>query len=152
MPEILDTATALITKFASPKRIAKNFASLYRHCAPKNTGVVFRWRYVSAVREATAVAASCRELIAAGINPRDILILLANKRVQQRGIVDQLEVAGVPFGVPSDDFPDADSGRLLRAILRVVCKKRRLRRAPNDSWPTNWDGYSHLPSNLRSCC
>jgi len=122
IPNILAAASALIGTFPSPNRIPKHLASLYRHCAPDAQGIVHRWRFGHGATEATALAASCRDLIAGGIDPNEILILLANKRVQLQPIVDALQAANVPFEPPrTGGFSDTNPGRLVYAILRVVC-------------------------------
>ena len=122
MPQVLAAATRLITSFPSQNRIPKNSASLYSHCQPNVNGIVHRWRYPNGQSEAQSIAQSCQALIQAGIAPRQILILMSNSRVLERDIVQQLEGNGVAFVTSSSEsFKDAIAGRLLLAIVRIVC-------------------------------
>ena len=121
-PNILTASTTLIAAHAGPGRIAKAHTSLYAAAAPPVNGSVFRWRFPSAKREATVIAESCRDLIAAGMAHRDILILLSNQRVLSQPLMEELVAAGVAAEHPREEgFIDSDPGRLVLALLRIVC-------------------------------
>lgn len=122
MPSVLAAATRLIEAFPSPNRVPKDSVSLYEQSVPPARGVVFRWRFPSGAQESVALASSCRDLIAAGVLPRDILILLNNQRALGRQITQSLEGVQVPFEPPRvDSFLDTKPGRLVLALLRIIC-------------------------------
>lgn len=122
--EVLGTAQTLMAAFAEPDRIPKRLSSLYTASDPPEPGVVHRWRFPSAVGEARAIADSCTSLIAGGIPPREIMILVSNKPAQLPTITQALEAANVDFESPrSDSFLDTRSGRFIHALLRVVCHR-----------------------------
>lgn len=124
MPAVLDTGLAVIGANPGPTRIPKNYTSLYASAAPPQQGVVHRWGFASGLAEAGAVAGSCGDLIKAGINPRDILILLSNTRVLGPVLMDELQKADVPFEPPrADIFLDSHAGRLVLAVVRIVCDR-----------------------------
>jgi DNA helicase-2/ATP-dependent DNA helicase PcrA len=115
-------AQALVQAHPAPNRIANTLTSLYAAAVPPAAGIVYRWRHATAVAEADAIASSCRDLIQAGVGPREILILLSNQRSQSRTITDALTAAGVPFESPQQNtFIDSDVGRFVLAALRIVC-------------------------------
>jgi len=115
-------AQALVQAHPAPNRIAKTLTSLYAAAVPPAAGIVHRWRHGTAVAEAEAIVASCRDLIQAGVGPREILILLSNQRAQSRTLTDALAAAGVPFESPQQNsFIDSDVGRFVLAALRIVC-------------------------------
>jgi DNA helicase-2/ATP-dependent DNA helicase PcrA len=115
-------AQALVQAHPAPNRIVKTLTSLYAAAVPPAAGIVHRWRHRTAVAEAEAIAESCRDLIQAGVGPREILILLSNQRAQSRTLTDALTAAGVPFESPQQNaFIDSDVGRFVLAVLRIVC-------------------------------
>jgi len=119
---IVDTANALMAGYPSPNRIAKTLNSLYRAAVPAVAGVVHRWRFADAAAEADSIATSCQSLIAAGVSPRDILILLSNQRELLGGIRASLTAANVPFEPPrAEAFIDSDAGRFVLSVVRLVC-------------------------------
>jgi len=121
-PAPVAASNALISAYGSPNRIAKTLQSLYGGAAPPLSGTVNRWRFYTANEEAKAVADSCRGLIAAGLHPRDILILLSNQRELLPGLRKAMDDAGVPFEPPrAETFIDSDSGRFVLAMVRLVC-------------------------------
>jgi ATP-dependent DNA helicase UvrD/PcrA len=121
-PNVLAASTTLIAAYPAPGRIAKTHASLYAAATPVVQGSVFRWRFTTARNEARAIAASCRDLIAAGMNHREILILLGNQRALSRPLMEELEAAGVAAEHSREEgFIDSTTGRLVLAILRIVC-------------------------------
>ncbi len=66
---VLAAAQALIGTNPQPNRVSKSLVSLYGGATPPLTGFTQRWQFTSGVAEARAIAESCRDLIAAGINP-----------------------------------------------------------------------------------
>jgi DNA helicase-2/ATP-dependent DNA helicase PcrA len=120
-PAVLQTAEAIIMANPAPNRLPKQHISLYVDSDPPVPGVVHRWRMSGGIVEARAVAQSSGALIAAGVPPREILILLSNKRALASALRHQLEQAGVPFEAPrSDSFIDAPAGRMVLALTRVI--------------------------------
>jgi DNA helicase II / ATP-dependent DNA helicase PcrA len=123
-PDVLQAATHMILNNASPNRIAKTLVSLYEHANPPNRGVVHRWRFMNANQEAGAVANSCAALIQAGLQPREILILLANRRVLWPGLQEALTQEGLPFDPPREEgFSDSKVGRLVLSLCRIICSR-----------------------------
>jgi DNA helicase-2/ATP-dependent DNA helicase PcrA len=113
--------TGLINQFPAAGRIPKNPISLYSAVSPPTQGAVHLWKFVSAQREAVAIAESCRDLIAAGMNPRDILILLSNQRALSQPLMEELATAGVQAEHPKEEsFIDREAGRLVYALLRII--------------------------------
>ena len=120
-PTVLQAAEALITANPAPNRLAKQHVSLYVDSQPPVPGIVHRWRLPGGNAEARAVAQSCRALIAAGVPPREILILLSNQRALAQALRQQLDEAAVPYEAPrSDSFVDLPVGRMVLALTRVV--------------------------------
>lgn len=121
-PAVLAAAQSVIDANPGPGRIPKNHVSLYASAAPPQQGVVHRWSFTSGDSEARAVAESCRALIQAGVNPPEILILLSNTRTLWSGLMAEFQTAGVPFEPPrTETFLDSVAGRLVLAIVRIVC-------------------------------
>ncbi len=121
-PRILHASTTLIGAFPAPGRIEKEHFSLYAEAEPPVNGTVHHWRFAHPGNEATAIAQSCKRLVDAGMNPRDILILLSNQRVLGRPIIEALEESEVECEHPREEgFLHSESGRLTLALLRVVC-------------------------------
>lgn len=119
---IVATANALMAGHPGQNRIPKTLNSLYAASVPPVAGAIHRWRFNDAAAEARAIALSCRDLINAGLNPRDILILLSNQRELLPPLRDALNGAGVPFEPPkAESFTDSDTGRFVLAIIRIVC-------------------------------
>lgn len=90
-PEVLASASQLIERNAAPSRISKRLVSLYEDSEPSVSGAVECWSYSDGRAEAAAIAGSCLQLIRAGFEPSDILILLSNQRAQGRDLFDALE-------------------------------------------------------------
>lgn len=119
---ITRTAQALMADFADPNRIPKQLASLYDASEPPVPGVVHRWRFATATHEARAIAGSCSKLIQAGIPPRDIMILVSNRRIQLTTIQEELTSENVAFESPqASPYIDTRAGRFVLAMLRVIC-------------------------------
>lgn len=126
-PAVLAAGATLILNNSAPDRIPKTLVSLYQTANPPNPGIVHRWRFLTATQEADAIAESCQELISQGLHPREILILLSNRK-STGGlwpvIRDALGRVGVPFDPPKEEsFADSDAGRLALALTRVVCSR-----------------------------
>ena len=121
-PSVLAAGQALITANPQPNRIPKSHVSLYGAAAPPLAGITHRWHFPSGVAEARAVAESCRDLIPAGINPRDILVLLSNQRALLPGLDAEFKTAGVAYEPPrAEGFLDSRAGRLVLAAIRIAC-------------------------------
>jgi len=121
-PNVLAPALELINSFADPTRVPKQLSSLYVNAQPAVPGVVHRWRFRSGTSEARAVAESCRDLIGAGMHPREIMILLSNTRATLPSLRQALRVAGVPYQSPrAESFLDTREGRFAFALLRIAC-------------------------------
>lgn len=123
-PNVLAPAVSLIEAHAASGRIPKNLASVYSESAPPVAGVAHRWRFKSGNAEAAAIAASCRSLIDAGVDPSDIMILLSNTRLQSKPICDALDTEKVEYEPPSaEGFLDSEVGRSSHAIVRISCDR-----------------------------
>jgi hypothetical protein len=108
--------------YPSQNRIPKTLNSLYAAALPPVAGVVHRWRFANAANEADSITTSCLALINAGVNPREILILLSNQREQLATLGASLNANHVPFEPPrAETFIGSDTGRFILAIVRVVC-------------------------------
>ena len=119
---IVHTAQSLIHSHAQPSRIPKRLRSLYASANPALNGVVHRWRFGRGVQEAQALAKSCRDLIAAGLDPSDILVLISNKRVLLRPLIQALDGVRVAYEPPrAEGFLDSTVGRMALSIIRIVC-------------------------------
>jgi DNA helicase-2/ATP-dependent DNA helicase PcrA len=123
-PNVLSMGQAVINSNLGPNRIPKNHVSLYAASSPPVQGIVHRWNFPSGLAEARAVAESCRDLIQAGIPPRDILVLLSNQRVMASGFASAFQTAGVAFEPPrGESFLDSETGRLVLALVRIACER-----------------------------
>ncbi len=121
-PEILRAAQSLIEAFSEPKRIPKNLTSAYTSADPPEQGIVHRWQFQSAVKEARSIATSCRDLIANGLPPREIIILLSNTHEQLKTLTQEFVAESVAYESPrADSFIDTNPGRFILAVLRVIC-------------------------------
>lgn len=119
-PAVLDGAQSLIRANADVGRIEKQLTSMYATADPARPGRLGCWRFGDDRTEARAVAESCRHLIDAGMDPREIMILLS-ARGPAPGIHGALETAGVPFApLRERDITDTDPGRAAYAMLAIV--------------------------------
>lgn len=108
--------------FQLPNRIPKTLVSLYVNAVPAVQGRVLRWRFQRAQLEARSIAESCRDLVAAGMPPREILILISNTRSVGRTVTDALDGLGVPYDpLRTARYLDEEHGRLAMACLRIAC-------------------------------
>jgi DNA helicase II / ATP-dependent DNA helicase PcrA len=127
-PAILDTSRTLMKMFPGETRISKTLFSRYENTTPKISGSVHRWIFKSAKAELSAIARSCRNLIDAGMKPRDIMVLLSAKDEvisPRKDDLSELEKrfaqAGVEVDMPRGTrFIDTEVGRLAYAILRIA--------------------------------
>ena len=121
-PAILNVAQAIILAYSNPNRVHKQYLSMYQSANPQVNGTAQRWQFTGASAEATAIADSCRDLIAAGLAPKDILILIGNMRAIGPLLTQALTTNAVPFESPRDEgFLDSDCGRFILSMLRIVC-------------------------------
>jgi DNA helicase-2/ATP-dependent DNA helicase PcrA len=122
-PAVLAVGRSLIEANPMDQRIPKDQVSLYGEADPPLEGHTHFWRFSSGAEEARAIAESCGQLIAEGLPPRSILILLSNQRAQGRDLFNALESANVPFEPPrAEPFRDTQAGRLVFGALRIVCE------------------------------
>ena len=120
-PDILNTSQSLIR--AQPNRITKTLRSLYGLSVPPVSGVVHRWCYPRGDQEALSVAESCRDLIASGLDPRDILILISDKRVLLGPLRQALDTLNVAYEPPqAEGFLSSPAGRVVLSLIRIVCQ------------------------------
>ena len=123
-PRVLKESHAIISRNSPPKRIKKQLVSLYETSDPKLTGVVHHWIFRSGSMEAKSVARSCRDLIAYGVKPSKMLILISNKNVLLPTLEKEFNDLGVEFESPKvADFRDSDLGRCVLALTRIVCDR-----------------------------
>ena len=124
---VLNAAGTLISNNAAPNRIPKQLHSLYETANPPNEGVVHRWRFFTGAQESEAVAESCVRLIESGVDPCDILILLASRSPHAglwSAVRASLENAELQFDPPREEgFAGTSAGRLVLALTRVVSSR-----------------------------
>lgn len=120
-PNVLMAGLALLAANPQPNRITKHHISLYQTAIPPLSGVVHRWRFLSGIAEARSVAESCHDLIASGLAPRDILILLSNSPELLPILEKELQGVGIPYEAPgAESFLDTEAGRIVLSLLRIV--------------------------------
>jgi len=120
-PAVVASAAALIERFSAPGRIPKNLSSLYERADPPVQGRIKGIQCADDRQEARAIAESCSALIAAGVAPRQIQILLSNRDLQASQMEAALVAADVPHEMPtSERFVDQPAGRSLLALARIV--------------------------------
>ena len=119
-PAILNAATSLIRH--NPDRIEKNLVALLGSAEPSVQGRVFVWSFRNPQEEAAAIAASCRDLVGAGMKGHEdeILILLSNTGLQLDAITTELANLGLPFEPPRGESLTKDTGiRAVYSLLRI---------------------------------
>lgn len=123
-PQVLSTAISLINNFSTADRIPKNLSSLYTNSDPPNPGHVVTKTLNTGVKEAEYVANTCNALISLGISPKDIMVLVGNKRATLKTITNAFENAeggAILYDADiKDDFIESDCGRFLLACLRIT--------------------------------
>ena len=123
-PNILVAAQTVIDAFSDPGRIPKRLSSLYTNAQPPERGIVHLWRFQSGVAEARCIAESCRELIAAGLPAREIMILLSNTRVLLPSITEALGDVDVPYQSPrAQSTLDTRPARFTFSLIRIACHR-----------------------------
>lgn len=117
---VLSAATGVISTHAAPNRLPKQLISAYSASTPPVAGVLHTWSFAGEAAEARGIAASCQQLVNAGVSPDEILILLTQKILGQR-IEQELAALGVPFtGLGTGALVDTNSGRFVASFLRVT--------------------------------
>jgi len=118
---ILGSAINVINTFPDPNRIAKNLTSVYVASNPINNGFIVGNRFNTANQEVEYIANSCNSLINSGVSPKDIMILLGNKKALLRQITEALILRSIPFDANQrDDFKDSSHGRFIIGLLRIL--------------------------------
>lgn len=119
-PNVLNPAAAMIA--VNPTRLAKNLTSLYSGAAPPVMGTTEVWSFQSEQNEVDAVAASCQQLINAGMAGREdeILILISDRGLQLGPIAQALGNLGLPYDPPPGEALTSDDGiRTVFCFLRI---------------------------------
>lgn len=120
-PEILLPAIQMIR--VNPHRIDKFLKPLYGEAVPPVKGTLHVWSFQSAEKEAEAIAASCQQLIKAGMvgHEDDILILISDRDLQLDLIVRALGNLGLQYDPPPGEAAiDDDPIRAVYSILRLI--------------------------------
>jgi DNA helicase II / ATP-dependent DNA helicase PcrA len=102
-PSVLEGAARLIERNPLPARIPKHLRSLYATAEPPLRGEALVWRFQTHRVEAEAIATSCQRLIAAGVAPEQILILISDRRALVGHITNALQASGVRHSPPDTD-------------------------------------------------
>ena len=120
-PAVLNAALTLIEANSPGERIPKALISLYADAEPPLQGALACASYATDDAEAAGVAISCRRLLEAGVDPRQILILLSNQRAQGPTLYGALDDADVPYEPARESsFRDCDDGRLVLTLIRIA--------------------------------
>ncbi len=118
-PAVLSAASSLMA--TAVNRLPKVLQSMYASAQPPVQGSFHVWRFATGAEEASAIAQSCHALIAAGLAPKDILILLCNTRVQLPSLIQELGTLGLPFERPRGGWMlDSSMARLVFSLLRLL--------------------------------
>lgn len=118
-PDVLNHSLTLVAR--NHPRINKTLTSIYATRNPVLNGHLICWRFPNGADEANSIATSCAELIAAGVPPNHILILVASKETQSPEIEAAFGVLNLPFESPrGKSLKDAEPGRLLFSLLRLL--------------------------------
>lgn len=118
-PNVVSASQSLMAP--SPNRLPKSLQSLYGASQPPVQGSFQVWRFAYGFEEARSIAQSCQALIASGMPPRDILILLCNTRAQLQLFIEQLQAAGIAFERPRGGWMlDSDMTRFVFSLLRIL--------------------------------
>ena len=120
-PAVLNAASQVIANFPASNRIVKNLTSVYSASVPINNGFTQSNIFNSPTQEARYIANSCQELINNGTPPKEIMILIGNKRAQLNIITTALDALNIGYDANQrDDFKDSNHGRFLQSILRIL--------------------------------
>ena len=125
-PSVLGTASFLLANNAVPSRIPKALQSAYLNSVPPVNGSVTAISFSNDNLEAQAIAQSISALIAGGLSPEDILILLSSRHAQLQKLQSSLEAAGVAIDIQQK--LGLSSNKTIRFVYSVL----RLLRNPND--------------------
>ncbi len=118
-PRILEPAINLIS--LNPERLPKNLQSLYTNSQPPVSGSFCVWRFNTGIEEARAIAQSSQGLIANGIVPKDIVILLCNTKIQLHLLEQEFQTIGLEFERPRGDWMlESPMARFVLSILRIL--------------------------------
>ena len=124
-PSILEYANRLIQFNAN--RVNKELESIYEKSEPPVRGKIMAWNFRTAQEEACAIANSCRVLINEGMSGREneILILISNRKVQLKIIIQELSKLGIPFETPRGELliHENEVIRAIYSIIRIVKDK-----------------------------
>lgn len=125
-PSVLGAASNLLANNASPNRIPKALQSAYLNSAPPIQGSVIPLSFPNDNIEAEAVAQSVSSLIAGGLAPEDILILLSSRHAQLTKLQTATNNAEIMLDVQKP------LGLSSNKIIRFVYSMLRLLRNPDD--------------------
>lgn len=120
-PSVLNAALQVIANYPAPNRIPKNLSSVFLASAPINNGFTQSNIFISPVQEARYIASSCQSLINSGLQPKEIMILISNRRAQLNALTAALDALNISYDANQrDEFKDSSHGRFLQCILRVM--------------------------------
>lgn len=120
-PAITTVSMTLLNSYSPQTRIQKSFTSAYSNSAPPVQGSVICMSYQNDNMEARAIAQSINDLIATGISPEDILILLSSKPSQLDQLTSAMNVIGVQYDITQNlSFADENTIRFIYALLRLL--------------------------------
>lgn len=125
-PLVLGAASSLLSNNAAPSRIPKALQSAYLSSAPPIQGSVTAISFFNDDLEAQAIAQSVGALIAGGLSPEDILILLSSRHAQLRKLQSSMEAVGVMIDIQQK------LGLSSNKTIRFVYSMLRLLRNPDD--------------------
>jgi len=120
-PSVLSSATNLLTQNSPSTRINKNLQSAYLNSAPPVQGSITGLIYQDDVKEANAIAQSIKDLIAGGINPEDILILLSSRHAQLSQLESAMQSAAINLNVQKNlGLANHNITRFVFSFLRAL--------------------------------
>lgn len=118
---ILSAAQSIIAANPAQNRIQKNLASVYLNSAPANAGFLQTNIFNDGRNEAAYIAQSCQNLLNAGVSPKDIMILISNKRALLKTITDALDALHIGYDANKrEEFKDSNHGRFVLSLLRIM--------------------------------
>lgn len=85
-------------------------------------GKTHYWKFNSYKTEAIAIAHSCSQLIAKGLEPSNIMVLIANKPLLLNYIRDEFKNHSLNAEYPMETgYADTEDGRIIYALVRAIC-------------------------------
>jgi DNA helicase-2/ATP-dependent DNA helicase PcrA len=120
-PAVLTPALRMIA--VNPNRLNKPLVPLYGQATPPVNGTMHVWSFPDPQQEAMAVAASCQELLSAGLagTDEDIVILVSDRALQLPLLTQALTNLGLPYEPPPADRPaDVEGIRAVYTLLRII--------------------------------